>query len=194
MTSKWDRPGVASYIEGYWDSPDEVALREQVAAWIRPQVVFSSLLDVGCGSGRMAPLLPQCMYTGMDGSREMLTLAKKRSPQSMFVQADILVGALPYGDRACNSALCMHVMRHLPGYQILLRELKRIARKCVFIVDVFHAEGAHRFGTSDVADQIFWENSWSLPLFLADVSLVFPGWRTSVVNCAGAVGVGIEAP
>lgn len=189
----WDEPGVASYIEGFWDSPGEVALRQDVANWIGPQQ-GKSLLDVGCGSGRMYLLLQDCLYTGMDGSQEMLKLARERAPQATFLQADILASSLPCADKAYDVALCMHVMRHLPGYEKLLVELARAVREGVFVVDAFHSEGPHSFATSDVANQTFLENSWSLPIFLADVAVAFPGWRITSDNLSGVIGVRIIAP
>lgn len=188
--SLWDMPGVASHIEGYWSNPGEVAMRQEVSDWVGPQR-NRLLLDVGCGTARMSSLLQDCRYLGMDGSREMLKLARNRAPHALFIQGNLLANSWPYVDKAYDAALCMHVVRHLPEYGKLLTELARTVREQVFVVDVFRMEGGHRFGTSDVANQMFLENSWSLPLFLDDVAAAFPGWQVAVEMLTGVVGVRI---
>lgn len=51
----------------------------------------SSLLDIGCGTGRHAALFAQKGYCvcGMDRSAEMISLASKRNPDIEFEQGDL---------------------------------------------------------------------------------------------------------
>lgn len=42
----------------------------------------TSLLDVGCGEGWLARSLPQTRYLGIDGSAELIRLARSQSPQN----------------------------------------------------------------------------------------------------------------
>src|SRR3990172_584604 len=90
--SLWDKRGVAKQIEDLWGRPDEETLREQIAAWVgRPSRQAgrgSALLDVGCGSARLGPLLKGWRYTGLDSSREMLRLAEARMPRATLVRLD----------------------------------------------------------------------------------------------------------
>lgn len=56
-----------------------------------------SMLEIGCGSGHLAPRFEQAgfEYTGLDLSADMLALAQKKSPGSSFLQADMRRFDLP---------------------------------------------------------------------------------------------------
>jgi len=180
--SKWDRPGVAAFVDGCWDAEDEVKLRQDVASWVGKGI--GTLLDVGCGSARMAPLLRGWSYTGVDSSAEMLRLAKKRAPKATLMQSDIR--RLPFENGQFTTALCMEVLRHLDSYQDVLQELCRVSHRTVYIVDAFSAAKEHLLGRAEVAGQTFADNSWSLNLFLQDVA---PDWESNMQSFGVAVGV-----
>jgi 2-polyprenyl-3-methyl-5-hydroxy-6-metoxy-1,4-benzoquinol methylase len=50
----------------------------------------AAILDLCCGSGHLAHLLTMEGYevTGLDGSQELLNLARRNAPQAAFVLAD----------------------------------------------------------------------------------------------------------
>ena len=58
-----------------------------------PATAPQSVVDLGCGTGNLAPLFmqrwPQTRLTGVDSSREMLAKARADHPQADFVEADI---------------------------------------------------------------------------------------------------------
>lgn len=58
-----------------------------------PEVAPETVVDLGCGTGNMAPLFlqrwPQARLTGVDSSREMLEKARADHPYANFVQADV---------------------------------------------------------------------------------------------------------
>ncbi len=192
MGSKWDKRGVAKAIEDYWESPEEEEVRREVAEWIgRYPHRRGRLLDVGCGSARMAPLLPQWHYFGVDGSREMIRLAEKRVAAENLRLADI--SAIPFEDKKFDSALCMQVLRHLAEYKPVLAEMARVAPVRVYIVDLF-TSGDTQFGKASVSGVEFLDNVWSLPTVLADIAAAFPGWRTETRPIHGFLtGIKIEA-
>jgi len=85
----------AEYHSGNWDhffGPDELARHEQMVALILAQGPRVSLLDLGCGSGRLLSMLPPerlDAYLGVDLSTEGLKRAGSLGlPHARFQQAD----------------------------------------------------------------------------------------------------------
>lgn len=190
--SPWDVEGVAAEIEERWGRPDEVALREKVAEWIGPGG-GRLLLDVGCGSARIAPMLQGWRYTGIDGSAEMLRLAAPRVGYGEELKLHALTDPLPFEDGEFDTVLCMNVMRHLDSYEALLAEIRRVASKEVYVVDNFQAAAVHQYGQASVAGQTFVDNAWSISLFLADVETLFPGCPVGQKALPYVTGVVIAA-
>jgi SAM-dependent methyltransferase len=78
------------------------------------------VLDVGCGNGRFAGLLAellqpeQLQYLGIDGSAELLQLARARhAAAGAFLQHDFLREALPRGP--FDLVALFGVLHHVPG-------------------------------------------------------------------------------
>lgn len=117
------------------------------------------VLDVGCGNGRFARLLHRegirARYTGVDGNKQLLRLAKESlsncdGVECRFLQADLAdpgwadgltARQAPGSDRAglggteesCppfDVLLCTATLQHLPGYELRLRLLKEFRRLC----------------------------------------------------------------
>ena len=122
-----------------------------------------TVLDVGCGNGRFARLLEEAgidaSYTGVDGSRRLLRLAREATASlsrvdCQFIQADLAhadwYGELAAGGRAENRkvsvpaqimekqrygvVLCTATVQHLPGYGLRLRFMKDLKRLSAGIV------------------------------------------------------------
>ncbi len=98
----------------------------------------ASVLDVGCGHGRFAALLSACfphaMLTGVDGSEELLQLARQRPdvPQGAdWLQLDVITQAESIPPGPFDLVTLFGVIHHIPGEQRrggLLRELaERVA-------------------------------------------------------------------
>jgi len=111
------------------------------------------VLDVGCGNGRFARLLEEAgisaSYTGVDGSRSLLRLARKATAglegiDCKFIEADLgdagWACALRKGggvENCCirgngeesetprySVVLCTATVHHLPGYALRLRLMR----------------------------------------------------------------------
>lgn len=177
MKSRWDSPNTAKTIEQYWESLDEVALINFISKWIGPQKGL--LLDAGCGSARISQLLEVDEYIGIDGSEEMLSLARirtKKDPHIKLIKGDIC--DLPFPDHSVPSVLCMQVFRHLPDYKPALKELCRVVKERLFITDMF-CFGSSKFGKETVGVQIFDNNVWSIDSILEDIESWLPGSKVS---------------
>jgi len=93
-----------------------------------------SMLDLGCGPGAVDTVamnrIDGVTCTGMD-TENILGHAKKNVPKGTpFVECDILRG-LP--SEEYDVVNIRHVLEHVPGYEVLLSEVFRIARKRVII-------------------------------------------------------------
>lgn len=77
------------YEEEYATNPGHVRAVRDLASRIKPQ---STVLDIGCGTGRpTAQLLQELGHrvTGVDISKSMLALARKNVPEATFTECDM---------------------------------------------------------------------------------------------------------
>jgi len=86
------------------------------------------LLDVGCGTGHHLARLRQrgIEVTGLDGSEEMIAVARANNPGVTIRQGD--VEALPFPSGGFDVVLCIEVLRYLPGLAGCLREMARVLK------------------------------------------------------------------
>ncbi len=90
-----------------------------------------SVLDVGCGSGRLAVELAQAgsAVTGIDVSEGRLAEARERAGQAgasaRFLHAD-MTEPLPFGDGAFAAAVSRLALMIAPDPEAVLRELARV--------------------------------------------------------------------
>ncbi|HEY8681783.1 MAG TPA: methyltransferase domain-containing protein [Rhodanobacter sp.] len=100
-----------------------------------------SLVDLGCGSGRLASALGQQMsieYCGIDVVKALLKYAKKKSPENYrFILNRSLRVPLP--DASADMATAFSVFTHLLHHEsyIYLEELRRVVRPGGMVVFSF---------------------------------------------------------
>jgi demethylmenaquinone methyltransferase/2-methoxy-6-polyprenyl-1,4-benzoquinol methylase len=96
-------------------------------------------LDVACGTGFLTQHLRGAVV-GLDQSRSMLELARRRVPKATFVEGDAL--ALPFPNGVFNRVLTAHFYGHLDeeARQAFLAEARRVGRELV-VVDSAMREG-----------------------------------------------------
>jgi len=77
-----------------------------------------TVLDIGCGNGRFYPLLePRAVaYTGIDLSKELISLARIHHPTATFVEGNAL--ELPFEDSAFHIAYSFAVIHHIPSKKL----------------------------------------------------------------------------
>jgi len=93
-----------------------------------------SVLDLGCGPGAVDTVamnrIDGVTCAGMD-TANIIKHAKANAPdETAFVECDILRG-LP--DTKYDVVNIRHVLEHIPGFEVLLSEVFRIAQKRVII-------------------------------------------------------------
>lgn len=88
------------------------------------------IADVGCGNGVYLAELARQGHTGprigCDLSPGMLRAAASRARSAQFVAAD--AAALPLRRAACDLALAMHMLYHVPSPAEAIAELRRVTR------------------------------------------------------------------
>ena len=68
-----------------------------------------NIVDLGCGTGRLSSFAT----TGLDGSKEMLAVAKAKHPDKNFILAPLQ--QLPFDDNSVDVFYSFHVFMHLPA-------------------------------------------------------------------------------
>jgi len=116
-----------------WDTLEveetHVRLREIVAGLdIAPG---AAVLDVGCGTGILLPILRESMdgdgyVVALDLSREMLKRARDKGQPAIYMQGD--GQRLPLPEGVFDWVLCNAVFPHFPDQLRTLAELRRVLR------------------------------------------------------------------
>lgn len=87
------------------------------------------ILDAACGTGRYAEefLSKTRHVTGLDFSREMLALAKRKCPQARFIRGDITRN-LPFAANRFDKINCAQTLKHIRRLGPVLKEFHRILK------------------------------------------------------------------
>ena len=89
-----------------------------------------SVLDVGCGTGRLSvPLSEGCRVVGIDPTAEMLAIARSKGGRADFVRAD--AARIPFGADRFDVAIAVLVLHLVPDLSAAVREIARVARRAV---------------------------------------------------------------
>lgn len=92
-----------------------------------------SVLDAGCGNGRMADFLSKIgiSYTGIDDNHDFIRISRERyGDSSEFYQGDILSldGIPQLSERTFDVVCSIAVIHHLPSEQMRLKALAQMLR------------------------------------------------------------------
>ncbi|MGC9469077.1 MAG: class I SAM-dependent methyltransferase [Anaerolineae bacterium] len=105
---------------------------ERVLAEMRPG---ERILDLGCGQGRLAYLVPaESPYVGVDYAESMLAVASERAEDRpggalRFVEADLVADPWHESlDGPFDWIVLRAVLQHIPGYQNRQRVVRRAAQ------------------------------------------------------------------
>lgn len=92
------------------------------------QGLHGKVLDVACGTGDMAVELLRrgCSVTGVDLSKEMMAIAKRKAPQAEYRLAD--VERLPFGDASFDAVTCAFGVRNFVHLEQGLHEMLRVLK------------------------------------------------------------------
>lgn len=104
--------------------------RKRLQVWLDRAIPASGngqrLLDVGCGTGHHLRELRARGFqvSGVDGSEEMLKVARRINPGVDLRRAD--VEAQPFADGSFDWILSIEVLRYLPDFRGTVKEMGRV--------------------------------------------------------------------
>jgi len=86
------------------------------------------ILDLGCGSGRLLEILKDrnISYFGIDGSENLIEIAKRNYPDFKFQVTDVL--SLPFPNNFFDKIFSIRVLMHVPSKEFQLQFLKEAKR------------------------------------------------------------------
>ncbi len=99
---------------------------QRVAAYLQPKLhTGDTVLDVGCGTGRLRAMLPEAgVLAGCDVAFNMCQQAAKRMER--VVCADAM--ALPYADASVDAVVCSLMLQWMDDRAATLAEMNRVLK------------------------------------------------------------------
>lgn len=106
-----------------------------------------SLLDIGCGSGRIALQVAELglAVTGIDFAQNMVDLAATSARRASIASASFHVGdfrTYDFGDRAFDAAIAMGVLDYNPDARAFIRKLRSVTGRLALVT--FPVKGTPR--------------------------------------------------
>ena len=97
-------------------------------SWISRHIDGKTVLDAGAGTGRFIPCLwaEGRKVVALDSSQAMLAALGEKYPSVPCILSDIY--ALPVAEKSFDAVVCMHVLFHLPDWDLVLSGLVRAIR------------------------------------------------------------------
>lgn len=121
-----------------FDQNDEHFIGLALLSGLIKHYEFSSLLDVGCGTGRSLFYLAErhvnLNLKGIEPVEALREVARSKGlPDEMLQTGDAC--KLDYPDGSFDCVTAFGVLHHIPDPALAIREMKRVARRAVFISD-----------------------------------------------------------
>lgn len=145
-----DAAGVEESDTSFWLQTRD-AHRDVIVAAVRRRAPIASLLEVGCGPGanlyRLGVESPAATMHGLDINGRVVDTAQARFRRMGMNNVTLAAGrgdVLPVPNRSFDVVLCDAVLMYVGPDKIdgVLRELLRVARKCVLLSEWQSREGS----------------------------------------------------
>lgn len=194
MNSENDYDAFAAAYSADNESNAYNALYERPAALaLMGELAGQRVLDAGCGAGAHAAAMVErgARVTGIDKSRALLEIARRRlGPDVHLAEADLSQG-LPFADGSFDAILASLVMHYLEDWSLPLTEFRRVlAPEGRLVISTHHpfmdhalAQGENYFATYQFTDE--WQRGgrtmsmrfWHRPLHAMVDALQLAGFR-----------------
>ncbi len=106
----------------------ERSLWPEMKKYLKQVKKNDSILDVGCGEGRLIQGIKTSKYTGTDFSPTLLEIAKKRYPKRKFLLRDITTKNGWKGLKEYDKVFCVAVIHHLATKKEQLFVMKQVKK------------------------------------------------------------------
>jgi SAM-dependent methyltransferase len=138
-----------------YDEPGNplIALDEPIVREILGTLPAGRALDAACGTGRYAQILAAAGHdvVGVDGSPDMLAIARDKVPQGRFELGEL--AALPLPDASVDLVTCGLALPHVPELGPVFAEFARVLRRGGFVVTSdIHWQSLYLGGMASVVD------------------------------------------
>jgi 2-polyprenyl-3-methyl-5-hydroxy-6-metoxy-1,4-benzoquinol methylase len=146
------KTGFNGMMMGYFSEEYHLRKVAQFACLIAEYIKSTdSVLDIGCGYGSLAALLPQCEYHGIDLVSEFVNEACKRFPHLSFETVDLERHNIIY-----NWCVLVGVVSSVPNPESLLQQAWERCETGI-IVDFTEARKfSGELNTFDIGDCVNW--------------------------------------
>ncbi len=137
-----DREAAAAYARADFSDSNQAFVNRVIAQFGGG---FASVVDLGCGPADVVVRLARAAkarITAVDGSQEMLTLAREAIRVARLQErVTLLLGrlpGLPLPEHSFDAVLCKDMLHHLPDPQALWSEARRLGRPgaAVYVMDL----------------------------------------------------------
>jgi glycosyltransferase involved in cell wall biosynthesis len=125
----WDEVSdVWEFVESGQESTGDIGTIIKEVKKLQPK----TLLDLGCGTGRFADLLPVENYTGIDFSQKLINDAKEKHPNNKFECVDIKdYHPLEKFDLVFSFASLLHIKPK--DFKEYVNNIKTLGKKAIFV-------------------------------------------------------------
>lgn len=121
-----------------FDPNDEHFIASAILSGLLDHYGISTLLDVGCGTGRSLQYLserhPKLSFAGVEPVQELREVAVQKQMPSVSLMAGDACN-LDFEDNQFDCVTMFGVLHHIPEPESAMREALRVAKKIVFISD-----------------------------------------------------------
>ncbi|MBU1051000.1 MAG: methyltransferase domain-containing protein [Nanoarchaeota archaeon] len=137
--NNWSKKYDSSLLQKFFFHPIQQTVIQNIARHTDEEF---SLLDVGCGTGKMLNQIsrkwPNAQLTGADISEKMITQSQQKNPSLEFKTAN--AQDLPFEDNTFNYTTNTVSFHHYPEPQTAVNEFYRVTKPCgvVLIADLIY--------------------------------------------------------
>ncbi len=138
LEEEYDK-GAWTYDEARFTYPGGIYVDQKEKIAILKYLKEGSTLEVGCGTGRYAPIVEWFgKYTGIDISQKMLEEAKKKSKKAKFIKMD--AEDLKFRANSFDNVFYVRVFRVLPNSVKALKEAYRVLKKGGRVIIIYESK------------------------------------------------------